>query len=166
MLSEFRTPFVDHDRIVSPSGDAIKEEFVGRYDKLGRIELISNGETDMYSFIQSHADSVDINVLMERYKNGDTAALQRVQGIYTDVTNMPRTMADLLNLVKDGEDTFKSLDVDVRAAFNHSLSEWLATAGSPEWFEKMGLSVSDDGEVIPSPVALSEPTPTVEEVSE
>lgn len=156
MAVKFKSQFDPHERVISPAGEAVKDEFVGRYNKDGVIELVPNGQTDMYSFIQSHADSVDIYVLLNRYKNGDVAALERVQAVYADVTNMPRNMAELLNLVADGERTFMGLDVNVREQFNNSISEWLASAGSPEWFSKMGLAVSDDGEVVRS-VPVSEP---------
>lgn len=145
-MANFDTKFCSRDRVLSPSGTHIHKEYVGRYDKNGVLELVPNGETDMYAYIQSFADSVDIHVLMERYANGDTTALSRVQGVYCDVTSMPKTMAEMLNLINDGERVFNSLDVSIRDKFHHSLSEWLAQAGSPDWLDKMGL-VADTGEV-------------------
>lgn len=146
----FRTQFDDKPRYVADSGKAIKEEFVGRYDDKGRVVLVPNGTTNMYEYIQSYADSVDINVLLAKYKNGDIEALSRVQGMYADISDMPKTLADMLNKLKAGEEAFASLDVETRAKFNHNISEWFATAGSDEWFEKMGVSVEPP--VIETPV--------------
>lgn len=147
MICEFRTQFEKPERVIAESGDAVKEEFVGRYDDRGHLVLEPAGQTNMYDMIQSHADSVDINILMQRYANGELDVLQRVQSMYADVTDMPKTMADLLNKVKAGEEQFNALPLEIRALFNHSMSEWLATAGSPEWLEKMGIGEPD----IPTP---------------
>lgn len=131
--------FVRQPRVRSQAGDFEKEEFIGRYDDRGHLCLEPTGKTNLYEFIQSFADSVDINIIMSKAQNGDPTVLSRVQGVYADISDMPKTMADLLNKVKAGEDAFNDLDVDIRAAFNHSLSEWMATAGTAEWCEKMGL---------------------------
>lgn len=140
----FRTQFDEKPRYVADSGKAIKEEFVGRYDDKGRVVLVPNGTTNMYEYIQSFADSVDINVLLAKYKNGDVEALSRVQGMYADISDMPKTLADMLNKLKAGEEAFASLDVETRAKFNHNISEWFATAGSEEWFNKMGVSIESN----------------------
>lgn len=141
MINEkrWKDPFGSHIRIKAVTGDPVKDEFIGRYDDRGHLQLVSSGKTNLYEFIQSHADSVDINILMAKFRNGDTEALTRVQGIYADISDMPKTMADLLNKVKAGEDAFMALDVETRGLFNHSLAQWLASAGTPEWCEKMGL---------------------------
>ncbi len=139
----WKDPFGSHSRIRAVVGEPVKEEFVGRYDDRGHLQLVPSGKTNLYEFIQSNADSVDINILMSKFKNGDVDVLSRVQGVYADITDMPKTMADLLNKVKAGEDAFMSLDVETRGLFDHSLAQWLASAGTPEWCDKMGLEYVD-----------------------
>lgn len=137
--TKFTTKFDDHGRILSHPGVGVKDNFVGRYDDHGRVVLEPSGQTDMYAFIQSHADSVDINILLQRYKNGEIDVLNKVQSYYADITDLPKTFADVLNTVKAGEDAFAALPVETRALFNHSMSEWLATMGSKDWCDKMDL---------------------------
>ncbi len=139
----WKDPFGSRSRVKAVVGGPEKDEFVGRYDDRGHLQLVPSGKTNLYEFIQSYADSVDINILMSKYKNGDAEALTRVQGVYADISDMPKTMADLLNKVKAGEDAFMALDVETRALFDHSLAQWLASAGTPDWCEKMGLEYVD-----------------------
>ncbi|ALS03491.1 VP3 [Gokushovirus WZ-2015a] len=96
------------------------------------------GELDSYAEIQSHKDSVDIHVLLSRYQNGDVHALQRVQGVFGDFTQLPKTYADALNLVNDGKQLFDGLPVDVRAKFGHDFARFVASIGTPEFMAVFG----------------------------
>lgn len=102
----------------------------------------------LYSFIQSHADSVDIHVLLARYKNGEVDALSRVQGAYGDFTDMPTTYAELLNRVNEGKAFFESLPVDIRAKFDHNFAQFMAGMDKPDFLDKLGIS---SAETSPSP---------------
>ena len=42
---------------------------------------------------------------------------------------MPRTYADMLNLVHSAEDAFSNLPVDERAKYGHSFERWLTEFG-------------------------------------
>lgn len=127
-------------RFTSEPGDRHREVYHARYDANGDVILISDGVVDAYAEIQSHAPSVDIHVLLRRYANGDPGALSRRQGIYADVTGMPRTYADLLNTVNDLERHFASLPHDVRERFGQSFARWAASLGTPEYWENLGVS--------------------------
>lgn len=162
----WKDAFERNPRTIAESGSPEKDEFIGRYDDRGHLVLEPTGKTNLYEFIQSNADSVDINIIMSKAQNGDPTVLTRVQGVYADITDMPKTMADLLNKVKAGEDAFNGLDVDIRAAFNHSLTEWMATAGTADWCEKMGLEYiapepkkSRKKKADPAPVPVPESVP-------
>ena len=58
--------------------------------------------------------------------------LNRVQGFYGDITSMPSTFADALNIVRSSEEFFNSLPVEERAKFNHNFSEFLAAFDTPD----------------------------------
>ncbi|UPW41634.1 internal scaffolding protein [Peromfec virus RodF8_33] len=140
----FRTQFDSHERIYSHPGARYKVLYSPVVDEFGHIDLEETGQEDLYEYIQSHAQSVDINVIIARYNRGDTEALQRVQGTYADVTNLPKTYAELLNTVIQGETAFMSLPLEVRARFNHSYYEWMASMDDYQGFaEKMGFKMPD-----------------------
>ena len=75
----FRTQY-DRQRVTCEPGSRIHKTYGGHYDEKGRVVLEETGEINLYDEIQSHAESVDIHVLMKRYANGDAEALSKQQG--------------------------------------------------------------------------------------
>lgn len=136
---QFRTQYQEHDRVFAAVGSRIKPVYSPVYDDNGVLDLEETGREDLYSYIQSHKDSVDIHKILQRYQNGDVAALSKVQGLYGDFVQMPKTYAEALNAVIQAEQTFNSLPVETRAKFNHSFSQFLAQSGSKAWAEALGL---------------------------
>lgn len=136
----FKSLYKPRERVHCCAGDPEKIIYSPFYDDQGRLELESTGVINLYDEIQSHADSVDIHVLLARYANGDPDALNKVQGVFGDFTEMPHTYAELLNNVIHGENAFMALPVEIRAKFNHSFTEFMAGVGTPEWNEKLSVS--------------------------
>lgn len=145
----FRTQYGDKlDRVArysylfrdpdSVTGSPVRDIYEGRYDDDGRIVLDLIGREDLYGYIQSHRDSVDINVLLNRYRNGDVDALNRINGIYGDFTSAPASYAEMLNTVIRGEHEFYKLPLEVRERFNNSFGEFVASMGKPDFFERAG----------------------------
>lgn len=126
-------------RIFCCAGDPIKTTYVGRYNDRGQLVLEESGTEDLYAYIQSFKESTDLKTIIDRYTNGETDVLSKVQGFYSDVTNMPGTYADMLQVVNNGEQTFNNLPVDIRAKFGHNFGEFLAQFGTAEFFEKLGV---------------------------
>ena len=52
--------------------------------------LKESGKENLYEFIQSFKDSVDLHKIMDRFNAGDTAALQKVQGMFGDAPDLRR----------------------------------------------------------------------------
>lgn len=146
----FKTQYSD-DRLrkFTNAGDPVKITYAGRYDSNGRVVLEEVGKENLYDFIQSHKESVDINHILARFTNGETDALSKVQGFYGDVTGFPTNYAEALNHITAAEEMFKSLPVETRAKFNHSFSEFLSATGSAEFMEKLGIVKKSDAP--PSP---------------
>lgn len=125
----FRTQF-DRERICSNIGSPLKVLYRAQVDKHGTVELIEAGRENLYEFIQSHKDGVDIHVLLQRFQNGDVSVFSRVQGICGDFTQVPKTYADMLNIVIAGEQYFNALPVEERAKFGHSFEKFIASMGT------------------------------------
>lgn len=142
----FQTQFDARDRIISNSGDRIKQLYEARVDNQGHIDLVESGTEDLYDYIQSFRESCDINTIVKRFAAGDTDVLARRQATYGDFTELPRTYAELLNTVIQGENYFNSLPLEIRAKFNHSFREWMASMDNmQEFVEKMGFSQDPSG---------------------
>ncbi len=146
----FKTQYDARDRIVTNPGNPIKQLYSGSYNERGQVELREDGTENLYDFIQSFADSTDIHAILRRFENGEVDVLEKVQGFYGDVTEMPKTYAEALQRIADSERVFMSLPVDVRAKFGHSFSEFLAASNDADFLERLGVQVETP--VTPEPV--------------
>lgn len=144
----FRTQY-DRERQVCEPGSRIHKTYGGHYDEKGRVVLEETGEINLYDEIQSHAESVDIHVLMKRYANGDVEALSKQQGFYGDVLDFPKTYAEALNHMNEMEKRFMALPLEVREKFGHSFSEFLAASGESDFLERLGIASEPIEEPVP-----------------
>lgn len=127
MEKKFKLPY---DRAVGgscPSGEKIVPTYSLVVDKdTGKTDLKATGKTNMYDYIQSSLEETLIYNVIERYNAGDITALDKVRGFYGDVTQLPKNLAEAQQLLINAQKTFNSLPVDVRAKYNHSVSEFLS----------------------------------------
>lgn len=161
-VSGWSTQFQPHARVRQNPGSGIKQLYVPKLQEDGTLKLIENGTDDLYASIQSHKDSCDIHVLLVRYQNGDVSALSKIQGVYGDFSEMPKTYAQLLNAVIAGEQMFKSLPVDVREKFDHSLEKFMiAMDDMPSFLKTIGYEpeTSDPAEAGSAEPAPAAPAP-------
>ena len=149
----FANQYRDHKRFLTGVGSREKITYEARYNSNGQLELNEKGKEDWYGYIQSHKDSVDIHVLLERFQRGDVDVLNRVQGFYGDITAYPNTFADALNVVRSSQEFFNSLPVEERAKYNHNFSEFLASFDNPDTLARIfGIGGSSAGESASEPV--------------
>lgn len=156
-MSEFRTQY-HRKRVRAKHGDRLKQLYRPQLDENGHLELVVDGTDDLYAYIQSHRDSVDLHVILQRYQAGDVTALDRAQANFADITEFPKTYAEMLNSVIAGEQYFNALPVETRAKFGHSFSNWMATMDTPEFAEKMGFT-RGNAEHVDKNVAVSPSDP-------
>lgn len=141
-MPEFRTQY-DRHRVHARLGDRLKKLYRPQLDDNGHLELVEDGTDDLYAYIQSHRDSVDLHKILERYTAGDVNALNRAQANFGDFTELPTNYAEMLNAVISGEQYFSALPVEVRARFGHSFSNWMSSMDKPDFAEKMGFDSAD-----------------------
>lgn len=138
----------------TPPGSRVKTVYRGVYMDDGTLELYEAGEEDLYAKIQSHADSVDVNLLVQRYCNGERDVLHRVQGQYLDVTQMPKDMVSYLQMISDAQAIYDALPVADKSAVGNSFERWLVASAAAR---------SDvDPVVEPTPVPDPVPAPIKE----
>lgn len=136
----FKRKYDKHDRIYTNHGKSVVTQYSGYLDKFGNTVVKEKGKKDLYSYIQSFADSVDINLILSKFANGDKQALIQRAATYIDITNMPDNMADLLNTIHNGEALFDSLPVEVKQKFDNNFNKFITTIDSDEWFNAMNVS--------------------------
>lgn len=86
--------------------------------------LVKVGESDLQDYIQSFADECDVNRIVQRYANGDTTVLQRVQGMYTDVAGVPTDLTTAFETVNAARAYYETLPEAARREFG-SLGKFL-----------------------------------------
>lgn len=156
MRPKFRDLYDQRERVIEYPGSSVRVLYTSKVAEDGNIELIPSGTENLYDFIQSHKDSVDIHVILNRFANGDTNALSRVQGSYGDFTDMPTTYAELLNTMIAGENYFNSLPVETRAEFDHSFEKFMVSMDNmPEFIKKLGYEVKSPDQQSGEPSAGS-----------
>lgn len=133
-----------YDRLMSRKrfntecGTCDKADYEPVYDRAGVWHLEEKKtRIQTYMEIQSHADECDINLIMARYRNGETDVLSQVQGVYGDFTNVPTNYADILNDTLKMEQLFMSLAPEVREKFNNSVEQFGTALGTDEWQKSM-----------------------------
>lgn len=142
----FRSQFDSHDRVRQSVGSRIKTLYAPQINDDGTFDLVEKGKHDLYAEIQSHAESVDIHVLLQRYKNGEVDVLSRVQGAYGDFTGMPKTYAEMFQRIEDGKQWFYSLPVETRAAFNHDFAQFMSAMDKPDFFDRISAVYTNEVE--------------------
>lgn len=108
-------------------GSRYKTEYSAKLDDNGVLTLQEVGQSDNYEYIQSFAQSVDINTIMSRYKSGDTSVLERVQGFYFDTSNLPDNMPELLNKLNYAESEFSKLPAEFKEQYGNDFTRFICT---------------------------------------
>ena len=98
---EFRTQFDKRPRYNCEPGSPIKDILAGEYNKQKQLVVVKKGEENLYAYINSFADSVDINVLLARFANGDKEALLQRAGAYIDISSLPTNINDFIELSRN-----------------------------------------------------------------
>lgn len=136
----FKTKYHDHSRVFQHPGNPVKELYSPRYDDHGNLDLQVTGEEDLYGYIQSHKESCDIHMILERFAAGEEDVLSRAQGFYADMSGMPKTYMEVLNSVIAGEHAFDSLPAEIKQQFGNSFAVWMSQMDSPDFSRKMGFT--------------------------
>lgn len=144
----FRTQFEPHDRVIQSAGNRVHTLYSGAYTDTGEFVLEASGSEDLYDKIQSHSDSVDIHVILDRFRRGDIEALGDAQkASYLDISELPNNYAQLLNTVNACEQSFMTLPVEERAKFGHNFVQWMMSFDKSSADTVSADTVSADKEV-------------------
>lgn len=113
----------------SPTLDVYQYE-VGK-DGIKRLVKTDKKE-NVYERIQADYDSTDINKLMLRFSLGDSSAINQRDVWYGDVTEMPKTYAELFDRVEECKRTFEALPTDLKEMFSNSYEVFFTELNSDE----------------------------------
>lgn len=100
--------------IPCPSGSKIKKVFSVSYNTRGEAVLVEVGTHNLYDEIQSFKQDVDINNIIRRYTNGDVTVLNKMPGVYQDISNMPKNLAEAFALIETAKKSYEELRHEVK----------------------------------------------------
>lgn len=86
---------------------------------------------------QEFADDCDINLIMQRFERGEVPGFTPRVPMYLDLTVMPATLQETLNLMNDAEASFMSLPALVRREFDNDAVKFVEFASDPENLSQM-----------------------------
>lgn len=125
MAFRYRCSEMPTERVYANIGNPEKVKYVAQILPNGMYELVEAGKENLYEFIQSFADSCDINKLIARFRNGEVDIFDQAKGFYGDVSNMPQDMHSIFNLIEKGKYVFDRQPIEVKEKYGNSFENWL-----------------------------------------
>lgn len=109
------------------AGSRFKKKYSASYNKEGILELHETGIEDVYEYIQSFADEVDLNKILQQFRaTGDVSLLSRAQGFYMDASELPETWPDILNVVDNVKNEFEKMPPEFKENYGNDFAQFLA----------------------------------------
>lgn len=132
---KFRNQYekIPSEQFATAPGSPIRQDYVADEDG----NPVPSGQTNVYAEIQSHRVSVELSTLLQRYVAGDETALNKIQGVYADVTDAPSSLQELHERVRQAENYFRDLPEGLRKLFNDSPIEYVMSVGTTEFLDKI-----------------------------
>lgn len=128
------------EKFVSNPGERYRPVYTSEIMDDGTIELVQTGVEDLQEIYNSQRNSCDVNLIAQQFIAGDLSVLNRANPVFLDLLGAPKSLMEAYQMQHRAEQAFNLLPVDVREHFNHSFSEFLAGAGTPEWFDALKIS--------------------------
>lgn len=149
----FRRTLKESIVFASNPGKRFYTEKHGEVQPNGVIKLINDREIDLQEKYNAEYPATTIDNILANSSPLDNFADNGLNGI--DATKLPKTFAEFLQLQIDRKREFDRLPVEVKQKFNNDLNQYMATAGSAEWFDKLGIDLKsaagDAGTSAPAP---------------
>jgi len=137
----------DDGSIVSNPGNPIHILYEPKVNDDGSIELVECGKENTDEKIQADAESCDLRLIIQKYINGDISALNQRTLAFGDTTVYPKSYAEMLQLQINAKLAFDKLPKETKEKFDNDLNKFFATAGTDEWYEKVGYQkIEEKGE--------------------
>lgn len=121
------------------SGSKFHPEYDVTIDEKGHRTIAQTGETNRYAKIQEDLESTKIENILQRARMGDPEALNRIEGQYLDLTEMPDNFRDAQNKILKMKSDFEKLPLDIRRQFDFSPEKYVSEIGQDSWLKAMGF---------------------------
>ena len=106
----------------------------------GKRTLKKDKAVAIYDLIQSNREECEIERIIQRAVEGDYNALNQANGIYTDITGAPESIAQAQQWIIDIKNKWNELPSEIKAKFNNNVEEYTAQFGTEKWADKVGYT--------------------------
>ena len=124
----------------TPTGEKYQMEHTPHMGLDGLRKLEKDNPKPIYEMIQASREQCEIERIVKRALNGDVNALNAVEGQYLDITGAPKSLAHAQQIIINAKRDFEKLDTETKKKFDNNVEVFIATAGSKDWLDKMGLT--------------------------
>lgn len=147
--------FAEAEKFPTNPGSPLHTLYSAKVDDDGSVYLTKVGEENTDDMIQAAKDSTDIATIVAYYnQTGDESVLNRMVPHYGDLTVLPKSMADFLQLRIDSENFFNALPTDIKKQFDNDKDKFFAQAGSEDWYKILDPIVNPgDESAVPNVVS-------------
>lgn len=135
-----RTKDSERVHFFCPSGQRVELRHRAVIHEDGKRELVRDREKHTFDIIQSHLEECLIENIIKRCLEGDLSALDKMHGVYTDITGAPGSLAEAQQIIIDLKQRFEELPKDIRQKFDYNVEQYIAEFGSESWSEKTGVA--------------------------
>lgn len=137
----FATQFEYPAPIANPTGDKYDITRHMEKDAKGNDKLVIDGKHDRYAEIQKYLPECLIENIEARCQIDPEFKMQLEshKGMYTDATMMPKTLMEAQNTIIRLKGEFDKLPGDIRKKFDNNADAYIASYGTVEWGDKLGL---------------------------
>lgn len=140
-INRFRTKYdTFYTPFKAPTGEKVQIEHTPHMGLDGRRKLVKDNPKPIYEIIQASREQCEIDRIVKRAMQGDTSVLNAMEGQYIDITGAPKSLAHAQQIIINAKRQFEELDVETRKLFDNNVEVFIATAGTKEWCDKMGIT--------------------------
>lgn len=139
----FASCLTKRKRYFSNPGSREANDYIVDINDKGHKTLKFTGTHDIYQDIQSYAEECKIENIIARAAAGDMSALNQRQGMYADITNTPKNLAEAQNMILKLSSEFDRLPSDIKKQFDNSKEKYVQEFGTENWAEIMGFKAPE-----------------------
>lgn len=136
-MSNFRTayncdPISD---LFSPSGDEFSPVYAEDVDERGVACIVQVSQEKIQDKIEACKEQTLIYNILNSFDDG--SLLNKVQGVYADLSAMPDNIHEAYQSVRDARMIFSGLSDEIRQRFNNSFDEFIASSFLSDFKDKL-----------------------------
>lgn len=136
-MRNLRAKVSDPNSFTSDPGSRFRPVYGSRIAPDGSLYLEKQDEIDLRAEYNAQRDQTDMSYILARLNIGDTSVLNRRAAMYGDFTEVPKSMAEVMQAAINAESAFAHLPLSVRDQYLQDWHKWLADAGSEKWLKVM-----------------------------